>query len=282
MAVLRFIRGNLGYLLWFAFYFLISWSILGGNWQAFGWASLIYGVSITIALSPVGEVLLRAIYGLRTASTREEKEYLLPVFEEVYEMAKEKFPKLSKNVKLYIEDTMIVNALAMGRNTIAVTRGAVKTLSQDELKGVIAHEFGHLVNGDTKALLLNVIGNGFFALTIIAVRIIILIFRWIVAQFDGSGIVSLVLWFMNVMLELYIFAIMIAGQILLSATSREAEYYADYFAYEIGLGDELISAFYILQQISIPRNVTIMERLRASHPNMGKRIERLEQLQEVG
>ena len=46
---------------------------------------------------------------------------------------------------------MYVNAFAIGRNTIAVTMGAIETFSSDELKGIIAHEFGHLSNGDTNS-----------------------------------------------------------------------------------------------------------------------------------
>src|SRR5256712_3607700 len=47
-----------------------------------------------------------------------------------------------------------INALAVGldasRSAIAVTDGCLKVLSRDELQGVIAHEFSHLLNGDSK------------------------------------------------------------------------------------------------------------------------------------
>lgn len=45
-----------------------------------------------------------------------------------------------------------INALAAGNGTndavICVTRGALELLSRDELQGVIAHEFSHILNGD--------------------------------------------------------------------------------------------------------------------------------------
>jgi Zn-dependent protease with chaperone function len=47
-----------------------------------------------------------------------------------------------------------INAFAAGWRpddaVIAVTRGALERLSREELQGVVAHEFSHLVNGDTR------------------------------------------------------------------------------------------------------------------------------------
>ncbi|TMD63018.1 MAG: hypothetical protein E6I84_16365 [Chloroflexi bacterium] len=47
-----------------------------------------------------------------------------------------------------------INAFALGldrsRSAIAVTDGCLKLLSRDELQGVIAHEFSHLLNGDSR------------------------------------------------------------------------------------------------------------------------------------
>lgn len=47
-----------------------------------------------------------------------------------------------------------INAFAVGldpsRSAIAVTDGCLKLLSRDELQGVVAHEFSHLLNGDSK------------------------------------------------------------------------------------------------------------------------------------
>jgi Zn-dependent protease with chaperone function len=47
-----------------------------------------------------------------------------------------------------------INAFAVGldasRSAIAVTDGCLRLLSRDELQGVVAHEFSHLLNGDAK------------------------------------------------------------------------------------------------------------------------------------
>lgn len=268
---------NYIYFVWVIIYFLLVWSILGADWDSFVLVFILYGISISIALSPLGETMLRFIEKVRPLSTKEEKEYLLPVFEEVYENAKEKDQKLNNNIKLYIIDNMYVNAFAIGRKTIAVTKGAVQTFSQDELKGVIAHEFGHLSNGDTKALLLSTIGNGIFSVLIFVLRIIMLITEVVfsltqIPFLDVFAVLARFLFDIGVIIFSYV------SEILLSVNSRQNELWADKFAFEIGYGEELVSSLYILQKISLPNNLKLLDRLRASHPNTAKRIEQLENL----
>ena len=53
-----------------------------------------------------------------------------------------------------LEEESGINAFAAGYTTsdaaIAVTRGALELLERDELQGVIAHEFSHVLNGDMR------------------------------------------------------------------------------------------------------------------------------------
>jgi heat shock protein HtpX len=55
--------------------------------------------------------------------------------------------------RVYIIDTDVPNAFATGRSpqygVVAVTTGIMKTLSYDELSGVVAHELAHIKNRDT-------------------------------------------------------------------------------------------------------------------------------------
>jgi Zn-dependent protease with chaperone function len=57
--------------------------------------------------------------------------------------------------KIYVlEREPGINAFAAGFGTadaaVAVTRGTLETLNRDELQGVIAHEFSHILNGDMR------------------------------------------------------------------------------------------------------------------------------------
>ncbi len=53
-----------------------------------------------------------------------------------------------------LEHESAINAFAAGFRpedaAVAVTRGALETLNRDELQGVIAHEFSHVLNGDMR------------------------------------------------------------------------------------------------------------------------------------
>jgi heat shock protein HtpX len=50
---------------------------------------------------------------------------------------------------LLIEEEMAPGAFAAGHHTIVVSRGLLEQTTEDELKGVLAHELGHLVSRDT-------------------------------------------------------------------------------------------------------------------------------------
>jgi len=122
-----------------------------------------------------------------------------------------------------------INAFAAGftpkEAVLGVTRGSLQWLSRDELQGVIAHEFSHILNGDMR-LNVRLIGllNGILALTLIG-RIILNVG----SSSNGSsrrrtdgrlallGIVLLVLGAVGVFF----------GRLIKSAVSRQREYLAD-------------------------------------------------------
>lgn len=69
--------------------------------------------------------------------------------------------------EIYLLDAKEINAFAAGltpsKAAVTVTNGALSKLSRDELQGVIAHEFGHIYNGDMKiGLRLAAMVAGFF------------------------------------------------------------------------------------------------------------------------
>jgi Zn-dependent protease with chaperone function len=81
--------------------------------------------------------------------------------------------------KLYVmEHEAGINAFAAGYSpsdaAVAVTRGALDRLNRDELQGVIAHEFSHILNGDMR-LNIRLMGTlfGIMMLSLIGQRVLI-------------------------------------------------------------------------------------------------------------
>ncbi len=105
----------------------------------------------TLQLSGGGATVARSLGGRPIApDTRDADERrLLNVVEEMALAAGIAVPQV-----YLLDDEPGINAFAAGFTTrdavIGVTRGCVQQLTRDELQGVIAHEFSHIVNGDMR------------------------------------------------------------------------------------------------------------------------------------
>jgi Zn-dependent protease with chaperone function len=80
-----------------------------------------------------------------------------------------------------------INAFAVGLSpdqaVIVVTRGCLLALNRDELQGVIAHEFSHILNGDMRLnLRLMATVNGLMFFTLIGL--------WIMGESDNLGLLA--------------------------------------------------------------------------------------------
>lgn len=78
---------------------------------------------------------------------------------------------------VYILEESSLNAFAAGRSmndaVIGVTRGAVEAFSRDEMQGVIAHEFAHIVNEDVRLnLRLIVVIAGLLAVSMVGKHVL--------------------------------------------------------------------------------------------------------------
>lgn len=273
----NFLLNNWGYVLWFTFYFLLTWIFLGGSAGAFLIAGIIYAVSITFSLSSLGEKFFRMTSGIRPLVMEGEQSGIKPIFDEVYEEAKKQTPQINTNIELYIQDTMEINACAMGRTTVAVTKGALQFMSAEEMRGLLAHEFGHLVHGDTKILLMTSIGNGIFNIFILIARWVIRLANSLSAAFEG-GPLFFVCWTLGKIFELMLFLFIFIGEIVLMFNSRSNEYNADRYAYNLGYGRNLMSALTKLQQVSTSGRRSIMSLLKATHPSLVNRVLQLQSM----
>ena len=285
---------NLLYVAWFAFYIFLLYSILRMNLSAglsFGIAIGVYLAGVIYSINPVSEAFLRRfVYGARKVILQDDKARLFPIFDEVYDKAEEAEPGIFKKIDLYIiENPFQINAFAMGTKTLMITRGAMNTLSDDEIRAVLAHEFGHFAHKDTVALAIRQAGN--IPLTIIvAVNNTLRRILDIGLSINNSKVENLqkgkraggglggffvyLIWFMvNAFCKLLCFI----GDLILMPTMRYQEYMADKFSADCGYRDECISFLERLRQMEGEEKKRYSDFYKASHPSTIDRIARLEQ-----
>lgn len=117
---------------------------IGGESGVF--IALLFAIGLNFGSYWYSDKLILKMYNVQLA---DKKEYtsLHSIVEEVSQSAK--IPK----PKVYIVPSEQPNAFATGRNpehaAVACTTGIIKLLNKEELKGVIAHELGHIRNRDT-------------------------------------------------------------------------------------------------------------------------------------
>jgi heat shock protein HtpX len=187
--------------------------------------------------------------------------------------------------KLYVIPQEQPNAFATGRNpqhsAVAVTAGIRKLLTEDELRGVLAHELGHVRNRDI--LLTSVVASIASAITWIGYMVL-----WIGGDDDSPlGIIGpLLLWILAP----------ISAAIIQMAISRQREYAADATGAEIcGNPESLASALLRLESgaqaipmqanqateplyIVKPFKAGGIASLFSTHPPIEERVRRLRQM----
>ena len=140
--------------------------------------------------------------------------------------------------EVYLLPDPAINAFAAGHGpgdtAIGITRGAMERLSRDELQGVIAHEFSHILHGDMK-LNIRLMGllNGILCIAILGGVLLRITFYM---PSDGGGSSGgkkdgggLVLALLGAGLALYLVGWIgvFFGNLIKSAVSRQREFLAD-------------------------------------------------------
>ena len=131
-----------------------------------------------------------------------------------------------------LDDEAGLNAFAAGLTTsdavVAVTRGTLEKLNRDELQGVVAHEFSHILNGDMRMnIRLVAVLFGIFFLTIIGRGLVRSI------RFTGGGRnkregnILYVIAAIGLVLIIIGYIGYFFGRLIQAAVSRQREFLAD-------------------------------------------------------
>ncbi len=199
-----------------------------------------------------------------------------------------------KTPEIGIFESSVPNAFATGpsrsNSLVAISRGLLNQLSEDELEAVIGHEMSHIANGDmvTMTLLQGIIN----AFVMFLARILAYFFA---SGRDRNSSPSFGAYYLFTFIFELVF--MLLGSIALCAFSRFREYRADKGGAELAGSQKMISALEAIERASgrikretqdregapasmqalmiHPAKGSILLQLFSTHPSIEKRIERL-------
>ena len=245
---------------------------------------IIYGISIVIALSPIGEFIIRLQTGCKKIKRVEQINFIEPLFREVYEKAKKADPSIPDDVRLFMNADETPNAFATGRKTICVTEGLLH-MPEDQIKATLGHEFGHIAHKDTDLIMLVSVGNLIVSAVIMFLRAIIAIVQlfFSIAGLVAGGSEGAVMRALTALGNLMVTAIIGGltkiwtkfGVWLVMKSSRANEYGADEFSFNLGYGEQLCV---MLDSISGSGAKGLFATLASSHPDKDDRIAKLQEL----
>lgn len=200
---------------------------------------------IFISLSPFGEFFWRLRNNIKSAPRGEVESrrwnIALNAFEEVKAKAVEASRSVSKKVKLYYSPSDEINAFALGHGTVILTRG-ILSADPEYLKGVLAHEFGHIAHGDSDLKLGINVSNSILTICMTIVSVFANLIIGILAGSDRN-IGYLFYIVCRIVLNVIIMGLFklwtLLGVLLLNMSSRKEEFLADGFAKELGYDEQL-------------------------------------------
>lgn len=287
---------------------LFGWLFQGGNaWnlEAIHGAHVAllckYGAYLTLILIFLSNIFgiatlfikfLRSNSGVRKTLNREEelKEKIIKASDNLEKKYIAKYGISPKPIKVRLIDSRVKNAVIFADNVIVLTTEMLLSSTNEEIEGIIAHEWGHMHNGDTLFNQLNftnhVISNSVHSGVVYYTTMSII---------KGLPRIPVIGIFLSLLVFVFFlpFFILILLFALLSTIlsffeaqiSQKQEYLADEFAYGLNAGDGLLTFLYedMRMQENFGKLVNVGEMFKSTlkslyntHPVSHKRIKNLE------
>lgn len=180
--------------------------------------ALIVSFGMTMISYFTGDKIALASTGARPI-TKVDNSYLYNMVENLCITAGMPMPKI------YIIEDSAINAFATGRkpelSSVAVTRGAIEKLENEELEGVLAHELSHVKNYDIRFMMLVAVLVGTIAILADLFLRIGFYGRGKSRDNKGGGPILLIIGLIFIIIS------PIIAQLIKLAISRKREYLAD-------------------------------------------------------
>ncbi|GKH74579.1 hypothetical protein CE91St6_01500 [Phocaeicola dorei] len=193
---------------------------------------------------------------------------------------------MDRKLNLYRNGDARANAVTFGFNTVGITDGMMKQASDEELKGVICHEVGHISHYDFvyQVLLFSMESFGsrcLYGIFLIPALVFGIIGSMVSALVPALGFLGepagKFWWGLYKLLHFVIYGI---SRIVDVNINKYSEYRCDAYAVRYGCGSGLLSFLYRLKRAEEMRGErpTFTEYVMSTHPATEKRIVRLEKL----
>jgi Zn-dependent protease with chaperone function len=181
----------------------------------------------------------------------------------------------SVNVVVFVSKTRGKNAFAIGKHSVIITKGLLQGGTEEKLVGVLAHEMGHLVHGDSAKRLIQatVSSVGNIATWLL---LIVMTFMYYFSQvFGGAGwLIGLAIRLVALGMKLIYSIVQWSINMGLLAVGRREEYAADAYAKSLGFGAGL-SGFLKKYHAEEIENQKLWAAWTRTHPFTEERIRRL-------
>ena len=245
----------------------ISWwtlAITMTAWMLACWLSVFY-------LSPVHLFF----HGRLRPPIMEEETRLQFCLQEV-----EKSASCEKKFHLRMVEEKEEKAISFGHDTIAISASLLKELTDEELKGVMAHELGHLINRDTMVSWAFATAHHFPNMLrrpkLLFKLLIVLPVLYFIVQFFSTTLMFALgaAWMFLVSCVLVDLVFSWLHLLLL----RQRDYHQDEFAHHLGYGHGLRNALVKLAEANEQQVNAWLNLLYGRTPVIYHRIRRLEQL----
>lgn len=269
--------------------FLMMFSIIPESYGSFFvWIGLLVGVGLVYTIANAmysghADWLLRLLSPARKAINRETRK-IEPLLTDVQHSVEKNCGYSPIKLNLMAIDSPMPNAFALGKNTVAVSRGLYEKFDDDQIRAVLAHEMGHLHHKDSRKLAVTV-GLSYFTLLFGALSFVTYGFLRGVfsnAVRSGNEIFKLAGFIFGVFLIpvafLFLGFFKFGNGLFtlgLLAIGRKEEFKADNFACKAGYGDSLLEFLDLIKNYEFEDN-SLFAKIQRTHPSVMLRIDEIE------
>lgn len=241
-------------------------------------STFVYGITVLLMISPIGETIVRLFCGAKTIERRDWQNKLNTVMQSIKSSCKQRNVSIPEKIKIFYVSSPIPNCFSIGKSICLSS--ALLDSDVSVIKGCVAHETAHLVSHDSVSTLLVNIGN-FPMMAVVALLQGLSSVNRFTSMFNRSIIMGLIHFFVAAILfvpRIILRVFLGITRLIMSVGSRQKEFEADRFAVEMGFGRELRHALLQTDFESQTETRGLWQNLISAHPSVHERVGKIDRI----